>query len=174
MSGLCGPQFLSYLPKRFTHLCRALCGDAILVHRFGAPIWPRKKTKTSGVHFFLQKVFLFTRELAYVRINISSDTWNGYTAENQQERLFFNETAFQFWCHALWQLGSSNCCIFEMKHTTEMETCTKIHFLFIVNLVNIRIRKTSLFWLYNLMTSLWNTSIYNSHPWEMYIYAGFL
>ena len=37
--GLCGPQFLSYLPKRFTHLCRALYGDAILVHRFGAPIW---------------------------------------------------------------------------------------------------------------------------------------
>ena len=72
---------------------------------------------------------------------------------------FFNETAFQFWCHALWQLGSSNCCIFEMKHTTEMETCTKIHFLFIVNLVNIRIRKTSLFWLYNLITSLWKPSI---------------
>ena len=35
VSGLCGPQFLmSYLPKRFTHLCRALYGDAILVHRF--------------------------------------------------------------------------------------------------------------------------------------------
>ena len=26
----CGPQFLSYMPKRFTHLCRALYGDAIL------------------------------------------------------------------------------------------------------------------------------------------------
>ena len=24
VSCLCGPQFLSYLPKRFTHLCRAL------------------------------------------------------------------------------------------------------------------------------------------------------
>ena len=34
VSGLSGPQFLSYLPKRFTHLCRALCGDAILVYRF--------------------------------------------------------------------------------------------------------------------------------------------
>ena len=31
VSGLCGPQFLSYLPKRLTHLCRALFGDAILV-----------------------------------------------------------------------------------------------------------------------------------------------
>ena len=36
VSGLCDPQFLmSYLPKRFTRLCRALYGDAILVHRFG-------------------------------------------------------------------------------------------------------------------------------------------
>ena len=34
VSGLCGPQFLSYLPKRFTHLCTALYGDAILVSRF--------------------------------------------------------------------------------------------------------------------------------------------
>ena len=39
ISGLCGLQFLSYLPKRFTHLSRALYGDTILVHRFGAPIW---------------------------------------------------------------------------------------------------------------------------------------
>ena len=37
VSGLCVPQFLSYLPKRFTHLCRyrALYGDAILVHQYG-------------------------------------------------------------------------------------------------------------------------------------------
>ena len=34
VSGLCGPQFLSYLPKCFMHLCR----DAILVHCFGALI----------------------------------------------------------------------------------------------------------------------------------------
>ena len=45
VSGLFGPQFLSYLPKRFTHLCRALYGDAILVHSFGAPIWPPKINK---------------------------------------------------------------------------------------------------------------------------------
>ena len=40
VSGLCCGQILSYLPKRFTHLCRALYGDAITEHRFGAPIWP--------------------------------------------------------------------------------------------------------------------------------------
>ena len=45
VSGLFGPQFLSYLLKRFTHLCRALYGDAILVHSFGAPIWPPKINK---------------------------------------------------------------------------------------------------------------------------------
>ena len=33
---------------------------------------------------FSIKLFLFTRELAYVRINISSNTWNGYAAENQR------------------------------------------------------------------------------------------
>ena len=107
----------------------------------------------------LIKAVFFTQELEYVRINISSNTWNGYTAENQEERLFFNETAFLFWCHALWKLGSSNCCIFEMKHATGMETCRRIYFLFIFNLVYLRICKTSLFWLYNLMASLWKPSI---------------
>ena len=34
VSGLFGPQFLSYLPKRFTLLCRDLYGDRTLVHRF--------------------------------------------------------------------------------------------------------------------------------------------
>ena len=51
--GLCGPQFLSYLPKRFTHLCRALYGDAILVHSFGAPIWPPKINKNIWSTLFL-------------------------------------------------------------------------------------------------------------------------
>ena len=85
VSGLCGPQFLSYFPKRFMHLCRALYGDAILVYRFGAPIWPPEINKNIWSSLFLQKLFLFTRELAYVRINTSSNTWNGYTAENQEE-----------------------------------------------------------------------------------------
>ena len=33
VSGLCGPLFLSYLPKRFTHL-----------YRFGPPIYGRRKS----------------------------------------------------------------------------------------------------------------------------------
>ena len=48
---------------------------------------------------------------------------------------FFHETAFLFWCHVLRKLGSSNCCIFETKHASGLETCTEIYFLFISNLV---------------------------------------
>ena len=32
VSGLCGSQFPSYLPKHFTHHCRALYGDANIVY----------------------------------------------------------------------------------------------------------------------------------------------
>ena len=80
-----------------------------------------------------------------------------------------NETAFLFWCHALWNLGSSNCCIFKMKRSTGVETCTKIYFLIIFNLVKIRIRKILLSWLYNLMTSLWKSSTRNQEIgfWEL-------
>ena len=74
VSGLCGPQFPSYLPKCFMHLCRALYGNAVLVHRFGAPIWPPKINKNILSSLFLLKLFLFTRKLAYVRINTSSNT----------------------------------------------------------------------------------------------------
>ena len=52
-----------------------------------------------------------------------------------KRRDFFNKTAFLFWCHALSTLGSSNCCVFEMRHATGEETCTKIYVLFIFNLV---------------------------------------
>ena len=97
VSGLCGPQFLSYLPKCFTHICRALYGDAILVHRFWCTNMAAKNQQKHLEYTF----FLFTRELACVRIKISANTWNGYTAENQEEILFFNETAFLFWYHAL-------------------------------------------------------------------------
>ena len=128
VSGLCDPQFPSYLPKRFTHPCRALYGDWCTNMAAG------NQQKHLEFTFSIVALF-FTRELAYVRINTSSNTWNGYNAENEEKRLFFNEKAFLFWCHALWKLGSSNCCIFEMKHATGMETCTKIYFLFIFNLV---------------------------------------
>ena len=58
VSGLCGPQFLSYLPKRFTYLCRALYGD---VH-IGVPFWctnmaSENRQKKSGVHFFYKNSF---------------------------------------------------------------------------------------------------------------------
>ena len=126
VSGLCGPKFLSYLPKRFMRLCRALWRRHI-----GVPFWSTNMAagnQQKRLEFtFSKKLFLFTRERAYVRINISSNTWNGYTAENQEERLFFNESAFLFWCQRTAKLASLNCCIFEMKYAAGMETWTKIY-----------------------------------------------
>ena len=57
MTDLCGPQFLSYLLKRFTQLCRSLYGDAIWVDRLVHQYGHRKSTKTSGVHFFYKSSF---------------------------------------------------------------------------------------------------------------------
>ena len=37
---------------------------------------------------FSLKALFFSAELEYVCINIFSNTWNGYTDENQEERLF--------------------------------------------------------------------------------------
>ena len=51
--GLCGLQFLSYLLKRFTHLCRTLYGDAMMVYRFGSPIWPPEINKNIQSSLFL-------------------------------------------------------------------------------------------------------------------------
>ena len=65
------PTIMTYLPKCFTQLCTSLYGDAILVDRFAPPIWPPEINKNIWSSLFLQKLFLLTRELACVRINIS-------------------------------------------------------------------------------------------------------
>ena len=49
----CAPQFLSYLPKHFVHLCRALYGGAILVYHFGPPVWPPEINKNIWSSLFL-------------------------------------------------------------------------------------------------------------------------
>ena len=53
VSGPCGPQFLSYLPKHFTHHYRALYGDAIFVYSFGTQIWPPEINKNIWRSLFL-------------------------------------------------------------------------------------------------------------------------
>ena len=58
VSGLCRPQFLSYLPKRFTHLCRALCGDAILVNLFGKLIRPPEINKNIFICRNVSRIFV--------------------------------------------------------------------------------------------------------------------
>ena len=52
MEGLIIRNFTVFT-KRFTHLCRALYGDAILVHRFGAPIWLPEINKNIWSSLFL-------------------------------------------------------------------------------------------------------------------------
>ena len=130
VSGLCGPQFLSNwcLPKCFTQLCRALYGDAILVSRFGAPIWPPEINKN-----IQSSLFLFTWELAYVCINIRSKTWHGYTAENQKERLFFREIIM---VSRTVKTRKFELLYFKKKHATGLETCTKIFFVSLQRGVN--------------------------------------
>ena len=68
----------------------------------------------------------------------------------QIKRNFFNETAFLFSCHALWKL-------LYFGNKTSYGNGNLYKDLLLVYL-QIRIRKTSLFWLYNLMTSLWKPS----------------
>ena len=106
-SGLCEPQFLSYLPKRFTRLC------TVLVHQYGR----RKSTKTSRVHFLYKRSFFsFENFLILKMVRL---------LQIKRRDLFSTRK----------KLGSLNCRIFKMKHATGVETCTKIYFLFIFNLV---------------------------------------
>ena len=51
VSGLSGPQFLSYLPKRFIHLCRALYGDAILMYRWSTNMVAGNQQKHHDLEF---------------------------------------------------------------------------------------------------------------------------
>ena len=69
-SGLCGPQFLSYLPKRFTHLCRALYGDAMLVHRFGSAIWPPENNENIWSSLFLKKALSFNSRTSIWKLKL--------------------------------------------------------------------------------------------------------
>ena len=82
VSGLCGPQFLSYLPKRFTHPCRALYGDAILVYRFGPPIWPPEINKTSGVHLHMGSIWYIARYRFQLATNKGSVTRKRFVAND--------------------------------------------------------------------------------------------
>ena len=88
VSGLCGSQFQSYLPKRFPHLCRALYGDAILVHSFGCINVTAENQQKHLEYTFCIKAPSFNWRISIRAHKISSNTWNGYTAqltaENQE------------------------------------------------------------------------------------------
>ena len=54
VSGLCGTAFLSYLPKRFMQLYRALYGVA---NQNGVADQYGDQHKTSGIHFYNESAF---------------------------------------------------------------------------------------------------------------------
>ena len=85
VSGLCGRQFLSYWPKRFMHLCRALYGDAILVYRFEAQMAAGNQQKHVEFTFSIKALSFHSRTSMRAHKHIFYQlNWNGYTAENQR------------------------------------------------------------------------------------------
>ena len=100
ISGLYGPHSFWVICQNVSRTFVELCMET----SYWAPFWCTNMASANQqkhLEFtFSTKALFFTRELEYVRINIFSNTWNGYTAENEEERLFFKETAFLFWCHA--------------------------------------------------------------------------
>ena len=54
VSGLCDRQFLSYLPKCFSHLCRAFYGDVILVNTVLAHQYGRRQQKHLALTFSIK------------------------------------------------------------------------------------------------------------------------
>ena len=101
--GLCGSQFQNYIcrnvSRTFVELCMETpCWCTDLAHQCG-------RGKSTMEYTFCIKAPSFHSRISIRAHKISSNTWNGYTAqltaENQEEILFFNESAFLFWCHAL-------------------------------------------------------------------------
>ena len=58
-----------------------------------------------------------------------------YCWKSRGETIFQRDSIPTLVLRRLWKLGSSNCCTFEMKHATGMETCARIYFLVIFNRV---------------------------------------
>ena len=76
VSGLYGPQFLSYLPKRFTHLCSFVWRLHICVEFWYTNM--AAGNQQNHLEFtFSTKALFFTRALAYVHINTSCITRKG-------------------------------------------------------------------------------------------------
>ena len=121
----------SFTPKRFTHLCRALYGDVILVH---IPI-PFCCTNMAAGNQQNHLEFIFS---------IKALSFHSRTSIRTHKHIFLYLQWLYCWKsrretfprrqHSYFG-SNSNCCIFEMKHVTGMKTCTEIYFLFIFNLV---------------------------------------
>ena len=60
-----------YLPKRSTEICRAQCGNAMLVSLVGAQTWPPEINENIWNSLLLFQRLLFSHELLYNHINFS-------------------------------------------------------------------------------------------------------
>ena len=77
VSGLCGRQFLSYWPKRFMHLCRALYGDATVWQMVAG-------NQQKHVEFTFSIKALSFHSRTSMRAHKHIFYRNGYAAENQR------------------------------------------------------------------------------------------
>ena len=84
------------------------CGPAVIIDRFhrhattkeigNCSVEEAKKMKCYKRLMYEQfvQVLSLCGPLALMHINISSNTWNGHTAENQEERLSFQQDSIPF------------------------------------------------------------------------------
>ena len=104
LSGLCRTLLLSYLPKRSTQIYRAQYGNAILVSFRGTPTWRSEINENIWNSFLLWERLVFPREVVYIHIYTSSNTWTVQTAKILKKRLCFERDSLvtaPSWCYVL-------------------------------------------------------------------------
>ena len=142
-------QFLSYLPKRFTYLWRALYGRTpywytVLVDQYGR----RKSTKTSGVHFSYNSSF-FSLENSHMWGKTYLLIIEMVILLKIKRRDFFSTRQHSYFGVTHFENSEIQIAVFSKWNMLWDWKIVQRFFLFIFNLEYIAIRKTSLFWLYS-------------------------
>ena len=122
-------QFLSYLSKHFTHLYnksfvwrRHIRGQKLSTN--DQSMAAGNQQKRLEVTFSIKALCFRSRAGIRAHKHVFQylkwlNCWKS-TGET-----FLNKKSFLFWCQALWKLGSSHCCFFEMKQASGMENGRK-------------------------------------------------
>ena len=99
VSGLCGPQFLSYWPKRFTRLCRAFSWSFVWRRYIGGSFWSTNMAAGNQKHleftFSIKALSFQSRTSIRVHKHILKYLKWVYCWKSRGEA-FFNWTAFLF------------------------------------------------------------------------------